>query len=175
MRHRKLQQVYKRRLRGDKVEMDSLHNHDKIANHQIIEQHCETQGRRRCLAAGVLDIWHGTDLPDLGTARHGKSLETGWPRHGMDTLTRIVWARHGMENQDTQHQDTPRHAAKETFRYVSLRTHRKGCSASSISASKRSDELGTKLRRRLGDQRPKQMPNLNVSRKICSAQMLKRS
>ena len=32
-------------------------------------EHCSgTQGRRRCLAAGVLDIWHGTDHE--GTARN---------------------------------------------------------------------------------------------------------
>ena len=35
----------------------------------FIEQCSGLQGRRRCLAAGVLDIWHGTDPPDLGTAR----------------------------------------------------------------------------------------------------------
>ena len=40
----------------------------------FIEQCSGLQGRRRCLAAGVLDIWHGTDPPDLGTARHGTSL-----------------------------------------------------------------------------------------------------
>ena len=50
----------------------------------FIEQYSGPQGRRRCLAAGVLDIWHGTDRhgniwhgtdpPDLGTARHGTSL-----------------------------------------------------------------------------------------------------
>ena len=40
----------------------------------FIEQYSGPQGRRRCLAAGVLDIWHGTDPPDLGTARHGTSL-----------------------------------------------------------------------------------------------------
>ena len=33
----------------------------------FIEQCSGLQGRRRCLAAGVLDIWHGT-------ARHGTSL-----------------------------------------------------------------------------------------------------
>ena len=43
----------------------------------FIEQCSGLQGRRRCLAAGVLDIWHGTDPPDLGTARHGTSLPTG--------------------------------------------------------------------------------------------------
>ena len=43
----------------------------------FIEQCSGLQGRRRCLAAGVLDIWHGTDPPDLGTARHGTSLKTG--------------------------------------------------------------------------------------------------
>ena len=43
----------------------------------FIEQCSGLQGRRRCLAAGVLDIWHGTDPPDLGTARHGTSL-FGW-------------------------------------------------------------------------------------------------
>ena len=40
----------------------------------FIEQCSGLQGRRRCLAAGVLDIWHGTDPPDHGTARHGTSL-----------------------------------------------------------------------------------------------------
>ena len=40
----------------------------------FIEQCSGLQGRRRCLAAGVLDIWHGTDPQDLGTARHGTSL-----------------------------------------------------------------------------------------------------
>ena len=40
----------------------------------FIEQCSGLQGRRRCLAAGVLDIWHGTDPPDLGTARHRTSL-----------------------------------------------------------------------------------------------------
>ena len=40
----------------------------------FIEHFSGPQGRRRCLAAGVLDIWHGTDPPDLGTARHGASL-----------------------------------------------------------------------------------------------------
>ena len=40
----------------------------------FIEQCSGLQGRRRCLAAGVLDIWHGTDPPDPGTARHGTSL-----------------------------------------------------------------------------------------------------
>ena len=43
----------------------------------FIEQCSGLQGRRRCLAAGVLDIWHATDPPDLGTARHGTSLEYG--------------------------------------------------------------------------------------------------
>ena len=43
----------------------------------FIEQCSGLQGRRRCLAAGVLDIWHGTDPPDLGTARHGTSLSKG--------------------------------------------------------------------------------------------------
>ena len=33
----------------------------------FIEQCSGLQGRRRCLAAGVLDIWHGTDHE--GTAR----------------------------------------------------------------------------------------------------------
>ena len=46
----------------------------KYANDQIIEQHSEKQGRRRCLAAGVLDIWLGTDPPDPGTAQQGTSL-----------------------------------------------------------------------------------------------------
>ena len=41
----------------------------------FIEQCSGLQGRRRCLAAGVLDIWHGTDPQDLGTARHGTSLK----------------------------------------------------------------------------------------------------
>ena len=40
----------------------------------FIEQYSGPQGRRRCLAAGVLDIWHGKDPPDLGTAWHGTSL-----------------------------------------------------------------------------------------------------
>ena len=40
----------------------------------FIEQCSGLQGRRRCLAAGVLDIWHGTDPPDLGTAWHGTFL-----------------------------------------------------------------------------------------------------
>ena len=40
----------------------------------FIEQCSGLQGRRRCLAAGVLDIWHGTDPPDHGTAQHGTSL-----------------------------------------------------------------------------------------------------
>ena len=44
----------------------------------FIEQCSGLQGRRRCLAAGVLDIWHGTDPPDLGTARHGTSLYIVW-------------------------------------------------------------------------------------------------
>ena len=35
----------------------------------FIEQCSGLQGRRRCLAAGVLDIWHGTDPPDPGSAR----------------------------------------------------------------------------------------------------------
>ena len=51
-------------------------NTKKIANHQIIEQHCETQGRRRCLAAGVLDIWHCTDHEGVARkylARHGST------------------------------------------------------------------------------------------------------
>ena len=43
----------------------------------FIEHFSGPQGRRRCLAAGVLDIWHGTDPPDLGTARHGTSLIKG--------------------------------------------------------------------------------------------------
>ena len=43
----------------------------------FIEHFSGPQGRRRCLAAGVLDIWHGTDPPDLGTARHGTSLDFG--------------------------------------------------------------------------------------------------
>ena len=43
----------------------------------FIEQCSGLQGRRRCLAAGVLDIWHGTDPPDLGTAPHGTSLLYG--------------------------------------------------------------------------------------------------
>ena len=34
----------------------------------FIEQCSGLQGRRRCLAAGVLDIWRGTDPPDPGTA-----------------------------------------------------------------------------------------------------------
>ena len=40
----------------------------------FIEHFSGPQGRRRCLAAGVLDIWHGTDPPDHGTAQHGTSL-----------------------------------------------------------------------------------------------------
>ena len=47
----------------------------------FIEQCSGLQGRRRCLAAGVLDIWHGTDPPGLGTARHG----TGRPYLGLCT------------------------------------------------------------------------------------------
>ena len=43
----------------------------------FIEQCSGLQGRRRCLAAGVLDIWHGADPPALGTARHGTSLTLG--------------------------------------------------------------------------------------------------
>ena len=43
----------------------------------FIEQCSGLQGRRRCLAAGVLDIWNGTDPPDHGTARHGTSLSGG--------------------------------------------------------------------------------------------------
>ena len=43
----------------------------------FIEQCSGLQGRRRCLAAGVLDIWHGTDPPDLGTAWHGTSMARG--------------------------------------------------------------------------------------------------
>ena len=43
----------------------------------FIEQCSGLQGRRRCLAAGVLDIWHGTDPPDLSTVRHGTSLNQG--------------------------------------------------------------------------------------------------
>ena len=59
----------------------------------FIEQCSGLQGRRRCLAAGVLDIWHGTDPPDLGTARHGTSLqyvgigfETHLSKHGRRIL-----------------------------------------------------------------------------------------
>ena len=56
----------------------------------FIEQCSGLQGRRRCLAAGVLDIWHGTDPLDPGTAQHGKghawkehrSLHTTLPRVG---------------------------------------------------------------------------------------------
>ena len=35
----------------------------------FIEQCSGLQGRRRCLAAGVLDIWRGTDPPNPGMAR----------------------------------------------------------------------------------------------------------
>ena len=40
----------------------------------FIEQCSGLQGRRRCLAAGVLDICHGKDPPDPGTAWHGTGL-----------------------------------------------------------------------------------------------------
>ena len=43
----------------------------------FIEQCSGLQGRRRCLAAGVLDIWHGTDHEGTARkylARHGTSL-----------------------------------------------------------------------------------------------------
>ena len=40
----------------------------------FIEQCSGLQGRRRCLAAGVLDIWHCTDPPDPDTSRHRTSL-----------------------------------------------------------------------------------------------------
>ena len=42
----------------------------------FIEQCSGLQGRRRCLAAGVLDIWHGTD--HKGTAqKSAASLQGG--------------------------------------------------------------------------------------------------
>ena len=44
----------------------------------FIEQCSGLQGRRRCLAAGVLDIWHGMDPPYPGTARHRASLVAAW-------------------------------------------------------------------------------------------------
>ena len=44
------------------------------------------QGRRRCLAAGVLDIWHGTNPPDLGTAWHGTSLGKDFIHIAMSNL-----------------------------------------------------------------------------------------
>ena len=43
----------------------------------FIEQCSGLQGRRRCLAAGVLDIWHGTDPPAPGSAWHWTSLNMG--------------------------------------------------------------------------------------------------
>ena len=51
----------------------------------FIEQCSGLQGRRRCLAAGVLDIWHGTD--HQGTARKSAaSLQGG---------TGVFLTRHG--------------------------------------------------------------------------------
>ena len=41
----------------------------------FIEQCSGLQGRRRCLAAGVLDIWHGTDHE--GTARKSAASRQG--------------------------------------------------------------------------------------------------
>ena len=57
----------------------------------FIEHFSGPQGRRRCLAAGVLDIWHGTDPPDLGTARHGTSLRLGMTRYELqdDKVTQL--------------------------------------------------------------------------------------
>ena len=40
----------------------------------FIEQYSGPQGRRRCLAAGVLDIWHSTDPADIGTARTARDV-----------------------------------------------------------------------------------------------------
>ena len=58
----------------------------------FIEQCSGLQGRRRCLAAGVLDIWHGTDPPDLGTARHGTSLPKGQRPSCLVAHKEIPWA-----------------------------------------------------------------------------------
>jgi hypothetical protein len=41
----------------------------------FIEHFSGPQGRRRCLAAGVLDIWHGTD--HQGTARKSAASRKG--------------------------------------------------------------------------------------------------
>ena len=50
----------------------------------FIEHFSGPQGRRRCLAAGVLDIWHGTDHQGTARkylARHGSTRSghgTAW-------------------------------------------------------------------------------------------------
>ena len=51
----------------------------------FIEQCSGLQGRRRCLAAGVLDIWHSTDPPDPGAAQHETSLQKGIQSIGLPT------------------------------------------------------------------------------------------
>ena len=51
----------------------------------FIEQCSGLQGRRRCLAAGVLDIWHGTDHE--GTARKSAASRKGG--------TGVFLTRHG--------------------------------------------------------------------------------
>ena len=78
----------------------------------FIEQCSGLQGRRRCLAAGVLDIWHGTDPPDPGTARHGTSLQLASVQLGcaLQNLTLGEFAPHGTEESSphvspTNHQD----------------------------------------------------------------------
>ena len=49
----------------------------------FIEQCSGLQGRRRCLAAGVLDIWHGTGSSGHGTEIFGTArIHQIWARHG---------------------------------------------------------------------------------------------
>ena len=49
----------------------------------FIEQCSGLQGRRRCLAAGVLDIWHGTDHEGHGTEIFGTArIHQILARHG---------------------------------------------------------------------------------------------
>ena len=49
----------------------------------FIEQYSGPQGRRRCLAAVVLDIWHGTGSSGHGTEIFGTArIHQIWARHG---------------------------------------------------------------------------------------------
>ena len=56
---------------------------------------------------------------------HLRTISTGWPRHGMDTLTRRILTRHDTEIIDTIDIDTPSHATFRTWHAKNNMTRQK--------------------------------------------------